>query len=76
MKRMVTNQQIPYQSADFNRGIAQFNSNMNELCQLLSKKHITTVISTLVSNEKDLKPFISAGKFSAQKQYTNGKNYM
>ncbi|WP_431292633.1 GDSL-type esterase/lipase family protein [Pedobacter sp. P26] len=73
MKRMVTNQQIPYQSADFNRGIAQFNSSMNELCQLLSKKHITTVISTLVSNEKDLKPFISAGKFSAQKQYTNGK---
>ncbi|QXU42201.1 GDSL-type esterase/lipase family protein [Pedobacter sp. D749] len=73
MKRMVTNQQIPYQSADFNRGIAQFNSNMDELCQLLSRKHIPTVISTLVSNEKDLKPFISSGKFSAEKQYTNGK---
>lgn len=73
MKRMVTNQQIPYQSADFNRGIAQFNSNMDELCQLLSKKHIPTVISTLVSNEKDLKPFISAGKFSAQNHYANGK---
>jgi len=73
MKRMVTNQQIPYQSADFNRGIAQFNSNMDELCQLLSKKHIPTVISTLVSNEKDLKPFISEGKFSAENHYINGK---
>lgn len=73
MKRMVTKQQIAYQSADFNRGIAQFNSNMDELCQLLSKKHIPTVISTLVSNEKDLKPFISTGKFSAQKQYENGE---
>jgi len=73
MKRMVTNQQIPYQSADFNRGIAQFNSNMDELCQLLSKKHIPTLISTLVSNEKDLKPFISSGKFSAQNHYINGK---
>ena len=79
MKRMVTKQQIAYQSADFNRGIAQFSNNMDELCQLLSKKHIPTVIGTLVSNEKDLKPFISAGKFSAQnlyaagqKQYTNG----
>jgi len=73
MKRMVTKQQIAYQSADFNRGIAQFSSNMNELCQLLSEKHIPTVISTLVSNEKDLKPFISTGKFSAQNHYTNGK---
>lgn len=73
MKRMVTKQQIAYQSADFNRGIAQFSNNMDELCRLLSKKHIPTVISTLVSNEKDLKPFISAGKFSAQKHYAAGQ---
>jgi lysophospholipase L1-like esterase len=73
MKRMVTKQQIPYQSADFNRGIAQFKSNMDELCQLLSKKNIPTVIGTLVSNEIDLKPFISAGKFSAQNHYLAGK---
>lgn len=73
MKRMVTKQQIAYQSADFNRGIAQFSNNMDELCRLLSKKHIPTVISTLVSNEKDLKPFINAGKFSAQKHYAAGQ---
>jgi len=73
MKRMVTNQQIAYQSADFNRGIMQFSNNMGELCQLLSEKHIPTVISTLVSNEKDLKPFISAGKFSARSHYAIGE---
>ncbi|MBB6236860.1 lysophospholipase L1-like esterase [Pedobacter sp. AK013] len=73
MKRMVTKQQIAYQSADFKRGITQFSSNMGELCQLLSKKHIPTIISTLVSNEKDLQPFISSGKFSAQNHYAIGK---
>ncbi|SDH39776.1 GDSL-like Lipase/Acylhydrolase [Pedobacter terrae] len=73
MKRMVTKQQIAYQSADFNRGIAQFSNNMDELCRLLSEKHIPTVIGTLVSNEKDLKPFISAGKFSAQNYYAAGR---
>jgi len=59
MKRMAADQQIPYGSNAYNRGIEQFRSNMNELCQLLVKNHVPLFISNLVSNEKDLKPFIS-----------------
>lgn len=59
MKRMAADQQIPYKSDNYIRGIRQFETNMNELCQLLSKHKIPTLISNLVSNEKDLKPLIS-----------------
>jgi tetratricopeptide (TPR) repeat protein len=59
MKRMVANQQIPYKSELYNRGVAQFQSNMDQTLQVLSKHQIPVFISNLVSNEKDLKPFIS-----------------
>lgn len=59
MELMVANQEIPYRSALFNRGIDQFRSNMEETLHLFEKAHIPVFISNLVSNEKDLKPFIS-----------------
>jgi tetratricopeptide (TPR) repeat protein len=59
MELMVADQEIPFQSLQFNRGIDQFRSNMEETLHLFDKAHIPVFISNLVSNEKDLKPFIS-----------------
>jgi lysophospholipase L1-like esterase len=82
MKRMAANQQIPYGSEAYERGIKQFRSNMSDLCRLLTKNHIPLLISNLVSNERDLKPFISSANNSrpsasylysqAQKAYLQG----
>lgn len=75
MKRMAADQQISFNSVEYKAGINQFRSNVNELCQLLSKQKIPVLISNLVSNEKDLKPFISEagnGETSAQFHYQKG----
>ncbi len=59
MELMVADQQIPFGSDMFNRGISQFESNMDATLKCLNKHHIPVFISNLVSNEKDMKPFIS-----------------
>ncbi|MFT4032165.1 MAG: hypothetical protein QM669_07075 [Siphonobacter sp.] len=58
MKRMAADQQIAFGSKEYQQGIDQFSTNLHELCGLFSEKQIPVLISTLVSNEKDLKPFI------------------
>jgi tetratricopeptide (TPR) repeat protein len=60
MKRMASKQEIPLNSPVYNRGVAQFQENMEAVCKVLSGKNIPVFISNLVSNEKDLKPFISS----------------
>jgi tetratricopeptide (TPR) repeat protein len=59
MQLMVANGEIPYQSKLYNRGVEQFRYNMDEALSIFNKEHIPVFISNLVSNEKDLKPFIS-----------------
>jgi len=75
MKRMAATQEIKYGSAEYHKGVNQFRQNMDELCRLYSDKKIPLVISNLVSNEKDLKPFISsAGQLSANTAYQAASN--
>lgn len=62
MKRMAASQQIRYGSEEYNTGITQFQTNMDELCQVLQHRSIPVFLSTLVSNEKDQPPFISGGE--------------
>lgn len=59
MKLMVADEQIPYDSKLFKRGIEQFQSNIDKTLNLLNKYKIPVFISNLVCNEKDLKPFVS-----------------
>lgn len=66
MELMVGKQEIPYGSKLFTRGIDQFRVNMDETLSVLHKRHIPVFISNLVSNEKDLPPFISAAADSGQ----------
>ena len=84
MKRMAEDQQIVYGSDAYQAGIDQFKTNMNDLCALMNKQGIPVFISNLISNEKDLKPFISdpvKGAPSADVHYEmanrlyNGNNF-
>jgi tetratricopeptide (TPR) repeat protein len=77
LKMMVAEGEIPYGSKLYERGIHQFQSNMDETLNLFHQRHIPVFISNLVSNEKDLKPFISSPVNSIQfpafkKHYTLG----
>jgi tetratricopeptide (TPR) repeat protein len=66
MKMMIADEQIPYSSKLFNRGIKQFRYNIDKTLSLFNKYNVPVFISNLVSNEKDLKPFVSIGIDSIQ----------
>ena len=59
MQLMVANSEIPYHSVLYKKGIDQFRANMEEAMQVFSQQHIQVFFSNLVSNEKDMKPFMS-----------------
>ena len=59
MQMMVADQHIPYGSALYQRGLDQFETNMDETLKLFSDRDIPIYISNLVCNEKDMKPFVS-----------------
>lgn len=56
MELMVGEQHIPYQSPLYNRGIEQFQRNMNATLTLFDAHHIPVFLSNLVFNEKDQAP--------------------
>lgn len=60
METMAKEQEIPMDSKTFNAGIQQFRSNMERILEKYQQHGIPVILSTLVSNEKDVKPFISA----------------
>jgi tetratricopeptide (TPR) repeat protein len=81
MELMVGEQRIPYGSKLFARGIDQFRGNMDKTLSLFQKHHIPVFLSNLVSNEKDIPPFISAPVDSVQfpgfqKNYERGLKAM
>ncbi len=74
MQRMVADQKIPLGSKMYVKGIEQFVSNMNETLELFSRLRIPVFVSNLVSNEGDIKPFVSIAPDSIQLPAFN-KNY-
>jgi tetratricopeptide (TPR) repeat protein len=66
MEIMAGGQLIPFGSKLFNRGIDQFRKNMELTLSVLHDRHIPVFVSNLVSNEKDLPPFISTSVDSVQ----------
>jgi len=59
MEVMARKQQIPYNSEVYHAGISQFKSNFKKIISKYQDKNIPVILSTLVSNEKDIPPFIS-----------------
>ena len=65
MQRMAARQRIGYGSADYYAGIQQFHDNMDEVCRVMKDAGVPVFLSTLVSNEKDLRPFIGGSSVFA-----------
>lgn len=59
MEVMAREQSIPYGSKVFEEGINQYESNLKRILDKYKRHGIAVIISTVVSNEKDIKPFIS-----------------
>jgi len=59
MELMVHDQKIPFQSDLYKRGVTQFKSNMDQIFQIFDDRRVPVFVSSLVCNEKDMKPFIS-----------------
>ncbi len=59
MEVMVREQRIPYDSKMYHAGINQFEGNLKRILKKYKNHHIPVILSTIVSNEKDVKPFIS-----------------
>ena len=59
MEVMARDQRIPYNSEVYRAGINQFEGNLEKILNKYKKNNIPVIISTIVSNEKDIKPFIS-----------------
>jgi tetratricopeptide (TPR) repeat protein len=61
MERMVREKEIPFGSALYARGVDQFRKNLTILAATYRKHGIPVFICTLVSNLKDLEPFLGEG---------------
>ena len=75
MKKMVAEQAIPFNSETYKEGIEQFRYNFGKLLKNFDEKNIPVFLSTITSNEKDIKPFISDSTsidLSAQEIFNNG----
>ena len=59
MSRLVREQEIPYGSRLYHRGIDQFSGNMAALLKRYRSHGIPVMIGTLASNERDQEPFVS-----------------
>ncbi|WP_318342890.1 SGNH/GDSL hydrolase family protein [Flagellimonas baculiformis] len=59
MEVMAKEQEIPLNSEAFTAGITQFEGNLKRILDKYERHGIPVILSTLVSNEKDVKPFIS-----------------
>lgn len=78
MERMVKEQQIPLDTKLYEQGVNQFRVNLNRLAGKYRKQHIPLLVCTLVSNEKDLEPFIGSvpgDPNGADTQYSLGQEF-
>ncbi|MDR1331403.1 MAG: GDSL-type esterase/lipase family protein, partial [Tannerella sp.] len=61
MELMIGDRQIPRGSALYDRGLAQFEYNMDAALRHLAERGIPVFVSSVASNIKDLPPFVSDG---------------
>lgn len=74
MQRMAADQEIALGSDVYQSGVDQFHDNIQALCQLYSEHKVPLLISNLVSNEKDLPPFVSGtSTASATAEFNRGR---
>jgi len=84
MERLVADQKIAYQNPTYLLGLNQFRKNLNAILKKSTEKAVSVLVSELVSNIRDQRPFISikteqypaaAEVYRAAKILENEKNY-
>ena len=76
MQRLAAEQAIPLGSEIYQQGVDQYETNLNDLLEVLNDHQIPVLLSNLVSNEKDLPPFVSDSterESSAAAQFEQGQ---
>jgi hypothetical protein len=58
MAKVAEGQRIPLADNQFEAGVAQFQDNIGTVLQLFKENDVPVMLGTLVSNEKDLAPFV------------------
>lgn len=71
MERMVREREISYGSQLYDQGVDQFRVNLSKLAGKYRKNGIPVFICTIVSNLKDLEPFLGAGSPDDEKEKGN-----
>jgi|AGTN01.3.fsa_nt_gi hypothetical protein len=72
MERLASGQTVEYGSEKFQRGLQQFEDNITGILEIFNKHHIPVFIGNLVTNMKDLHPFISGtGENKANPAFEN-----
>lgn len=60
MSKIAGEKLIEFNSDLFNKGVEQFEGNLNDIFSSFKSNNIPVIVGTLASNLKDLKPFISS----------------
>ena len=59
MSKIVRDKKIPYGSRLYEKGIEQFRGNMQDIIKKAGKNDVPVILSELVSNVRDFRPFVS-----------------
>jgi len=60
MASVIQDQAIPYESEKYRKTLQTFQNNLEIILQQCAEKNVPVMISNLVSNVRDLKPFVSS----------------
>ncbi len=59
MQQLAKDKAIPFNSASYRQALESFGKNITETISIASSKNVPIIISTLVTNESSLSPFVS-----------------
>jgi len=68
MAQMAKDKYIAYGSETYNRAKRNYRDNLNAVIQIAQQHHVPVIISNLVSNQRDLPPFISVFSTSTSEE--------
>ena len=74
MEQMVKNNSIKFKGSDYNTAVNTFRDNYKEVIATAKEHKIPIIISTLVTNEKDLPPFVSIDSSDLNDSLKNKSN--
>ena len=59
MEKMVQKKHIGYGSDVYEKGLTQFEGNLNDILHMITDANVPVIVGTITSNLKDQRPFVS-----------------